>query len=168
MNIIICMLHITAFGGRDFNSIHSMVITFPASILSQQSRVIPITIINDEIVENDEDFGVLLTLLTADPGILLQPAEAVITIMDDDGGFCHAMIKKCDSKSGISVMNFTIPFLFVSLFLLLFSQAEVAFSFHQRMIILNEGTDTVTILIDKNRTTVETFILSVTGRMFYF
>ena len=64
-----------------------MLITFPASSLGQQSRVIPITIINDNFVENNENFTMLASLLIADPEIHLQQAKATITIIDDDSKF---------------------------------------------------------------------------------
>ena len=85
---LFCIFHVrifSAFGERDFIPIDSMLITFPASSLGHQSRVIPITIINDNFVENDENFAALVSLSTTDSAILLQPAEAAITIIDDDG-----------------------------------------------------------------------------------
>ena len=43
-----------------------------------------ITIVNDELFENDETFSV--SLETDDPAVILSPGTAIVTIVDEDEG----------------------------------------------------------------------------------
>ena len=46
---------------------------------------VPLTIIDDDVLENDEEFTVLLELMDAKYGrVMLEPNVSVITIMDND------------------------------------------------------------------------------------
>ena len=55
--------------------------------LGDEMQCVPVSVIGDERVENDEDF--FLTLTTDDPDIILLPDEARVTIKNDDGMFIH-------------------------------------------------------------------------------
>ena len=51
-------------------------------------RVVRITIVNDQILENDEDFLSRLALEPVDgdqPNVQIDPAEATLVIQDEDG-----------------------------------------------------------------------------------
>ena len=61
------------------------VLTFSPSSLAIQTTVIQIAIINDNLVESTENLDGVLTLNTIDEAINLQPSEAFISIIDDDG-----------------------------------------------------------------------------------
>lgn len=56
-------------------------ITFSSSVSSQS---VDITIIDDEIDENDELFNGNLTLISTNPRVQLDPTEADILIVDND------------------------------------------------------------------------------------
>lgn len=51
---------------------------------STDSITVPITIINDTLAENEEAFTVLLYQSLDVQGIILDPAEAIINIIDND------------------------------------------------------------------------------------
>ena len=63
----------------------TQVLTFSPSPLPRQAMVIQIAIINDNFVESVENLDGVLTLTTTDDAINLQPSEASISIIDDDG-----------------------------------------------------------------------------------
>ena len=50
-----------------------------------QEIVVPITIFDDLLVENNEMLDGVLTLSVLDDDVILNPAEASITIVDNDG-----------------------------------------------------------------------------------
>ena len=55
--------------------------------LGDEMQCVPVSVIGDERVENDEDF--FLTLTTDDPDIILLPDEARVIIKNDDGMLIH-------------------------------------------------------------------------------
>ena len=61
------------------------VLTFSPSSLTIQTTVIQIAIINDNLVESTGNLDGVLTLNTINEAITLQPSEAFISIIDDDG-----------------------------------------------------------------------------------
>ena len=63
----------------------TQVLTFLPSSLAIQTTVIQIAIIDDSFVESTENLDAVLTLNTIDETINLQPSEASISIIDDDG-----------------------------------------------------------------------------------
>ena len=76
---------ITAIGMEaDFVST-TQVLTFSPSSLAVQTTVIQIAIIDDRFMESTENLVGVLTLNTIDGAIHLQPSEASISIIDDDG-----------------------------------------------------------------------------------
>ena len=57
---------------------------------SVSTFTVPITIIDDLYLENDEPFSAMITLSTVEPGITLDPDTAQITILNDDSkSHCH-------------------------------------------------------------------------------
>lgn len=50
-------------------------------------KTVTITITDDMKLEMDENFFARLSLPVADPGVQLLPAEAEITILNDEGKF---------------------------------------------------------------------------------
>ena len=61
---------------------------FPPSTLQFQSMVIPIVLMSDEFMENNEEFEAMLTL-PDDSIAILDLDTTSITIVDDDGELRH-------------------------------------------------------------------------------
>ena len=55
---------------------------------TSSSNDVTVTIINDALLEIDEQFLGHLTLISTDANVIVSPAEATVTIKDDDG-MCH-------------------------------------------------------------------------------
>ena len=61
----------------------TVTLTFSSSVTS---IIVPIRIIDDLLLEMDrEQFTSMLTLVTSDPDVILQPASVPIEIIDNDG-----------------------------------------------------------------------------------
>ena len=60
---------------------HSMDLTFGPVVTEQ---VVMIRIIDDDRLEEDEQFNSFVILTVSDPAISLSPAQASITIIDND------------------------------------------------------------------------------------
>ena len=73
------MSHV-ASGERDFVA-HSVELTFGPGNTEQN---VMIAIIDDLHLEHDEQFNSIVSLTVADPSVDLNPADASITIIDDD------------------------------------------------------------------------------------
>ncbi len=72
------------FTASDFTPLMDLLVTFEpgaGSLLECEN----ISITNDTILENDEQFLVALT--TPDTDITIRPNIATVTIIDDDGNF---------------------------------------------------------------------------------
>ena len=52
------------------------------------SFTVPVVIIDDSYLENDEPFSTVVNLATADPSITITPNSATITILNDDSESC--------------------------------------------------------------------------------
>ena len=76
--------NIDAIGGNDYGIVNR-TITFTPGGGNVQS--IPVTIDDDNIVEDNERFT---ATLTAGDGVIVPPdgATTIVTINDNDGGFC--------------------------------------------------------------------------------
>ena len=75
--------NIDANGGADYGSLVNQQITFSPGDPAVQS--IPVTINDDNIVENNERFT---ATLTAENGVTIQTGgTATVTILDNDGGY---------------------------------------------------------------------------------
>ena len=75
----------SAFGSAtavDFTSIVDAVVTFPAN--STASQTVNVSLIDDALNENDENFTLTLSGLTAVGNVTLGAADATGTIVDDD------------------------------------------------------------------------------------
>ena len=59
-----------------------MTLEFNSSVVS---ITVPVTIVDDEILENPETFSAVLT--TADTDVFLQPSEATVRVSDNDSKF---------------------------------------------------------------------------------
>ena len=75
----VCFIHV-ASGEQDFVA-HSMDLTFGPVVTEQ---VVMIRIIDDGRLEVDEQFNSFVILTVSDPAISLSPAQASITIIDND------------------------------------------------------------------------------------
>ena len=64
----------------------TIVLTFSSS-MPQQSVIVSIE--NDDLLEIDEVFGATLELVNVQDrdGVMLDPAQASVTILDDDGTY---------------------------------------------------------------------------------
>ena len=72
----------TAQSGRDYQSVNQ-TLTFTPDITTQ---TVSVPVMDDEIDEEDED--ILATLeLEGDQNVQIQPDEATLLILDDDGKF---------------------------------------------------------------------------------
>ena len=60
---------------------HSVDLTFGPGVTEQE---VMITIIDDLRLETDEQFNSFVSLTVTDPAISLNPAQAPITIIDND------------------------------------------------------------------------------------
>ena len=58
-----------------------MKVVFSATVTRWYTQI---TIVNDELFENDETFSV--SLETDDPAVILSPGTAIVTIVDEDEG----------------------------------------------------------------------------------
>lgn len=76
---MIIVLH-TASGEQDFEA-RSVELTFEPGVTERQ---VMIRIINDLRLEHDEQFNSFVSLTVADPAVTVNPAQASITIIDDD------------------------------------------------------------------------------------
>ena len=63
---------------EDYNA-SPMTLEFSSSVMS---ITVPVTIVDDDILENPETFSAVLT--TGDPSVLLDPDVATVTINDND------------------------------------------------------------------------------------
>ena len=63
---------------------HSVELTFGPGNTQQD---VMIAIIDDQRLENDEQFNSVVSLTVADPAVDLSPAFASITIIDNDSKF---------------------------------------------------------------------------------
>ena len=79
MSNVIVIVHI-ASGERDFVA-HSMDLTFGPGNTQQ---TVMITIIDDLHLEHDEQFNSIVSLTVADSSVDIDPADASITIFDND------------------------------------------------------------------------------------
>ena len=71
-----------AAGEPDFMA-RTIMFTFSSSVIA---TIVSIPIIDDLLLETDrEQFISMLTLVTSDPDIILQPASVPIEIIDNDG-----------------------------------------------------------------------------------
>ncbi len=68
----------------DFQS-RSIELTFGPSADSRQEITVPIAIVDDLFVENDQMLAGVLSLNVMDNDVILSPSEASITIIDNDG-----------------------------------------------------------------------------------
>ena len=69
--------------GLDYSAISRMVLTFTPSVTEIN---ISVTITDDDLAEMNKNFFGELTTDTG--GVILDPAEAEISILDDDAGEC--------------------------------------------------------------------------------
>ena len=55
---------------------------------------VPLRIIDDDVLENDEEFAVLLELMDAtyDGRVMLQPNISIVTILDNDSQYTFSLI----------------------------------------------------------------------------
>ena len=79
----LCTLYSSIAGGVDYTSV-SVELTFDSDTMSICRRV---PIMDDQLDEGDEMFRVTLT--TDDPDTSLDPEDAIVTIIDDDGEFMY-------------------------------------------------------------------------------
>ena len=78
---------------RDFFAIVSRQIVFQPSTQSMQTIVTQVRIVDDIFVENDEFLRAIMALSTIDPAVQLNPGEASIIIIDDDGtSYCSTVL----------------------------------------------------------------------------
>lgn len=68
--------------GRDFISVVNMEFVFLPDSVDNQSRCGDITTEADDILENTENFQVILN--TSDTAVTVNPRNALISILDDD------------------------------------------------------------------------------------
>ena len=74
-------LSLSLSGGDDFTAVQGRQLVFNAS---SSSITVPITIINDNLVENNETFTASLSLAGTEDRVTLAPDEATVTITDSD------------------------------------------------------------------------------------
>ena len=73
------MLFQTATPPEDYSGTSPMTLEFSSSVVS---ITVPVTIVDDDILENPETFSAVLT--TADTDVFLQPYMATVSIIDND------------------------------------------------------------------------------------
>ena len=81
----IAILHIAA--PDDYSALQSLL-TFTPGVNVSCATVVPI--IDDAVVEDNQTFNVVLS--TEDPNVLLDPASATVTIVDNDGEIAYLLI----------------------------------------------------------------------------
>ena len=59
-----------------------MLLTFNADTTSIE---VPVNITDDSVYEGKEDFNGTLTLVSDSPRVIVDPSNAVVTILDDEG-----------------------------------------------------------------------------------
>ena len=69
--------------GSDYVALTSLL-----SFTGTQSQTIPVTIITDQILEDDENFFGNLALVPTSLNVTVDPTMAMITILDDDRMCC--------------------------------------------------------------------------------
>ena len=67
-----------------------MTLEFSPSVMS---ITVPVTIVDDDILENPETFSAVLT--TGDPSVLLDPDVATVTINDNDSEIYTSYLSAC-------------------------------------------------------------------------
>jgi len=67
----------------DYSAVEGNLLTFSPAMNVSCATVIPI--IDDNVLEDDQTFSVVLS--TTELDVLLDPASATVTIVDDDGEF---------------------------------------------------------------------------------
>ena len=72
----------TATSPEDYSGTSPMTLEFSSSVVS---ITVPVTIVDDDILENPETFSAVLT--TADTDVFLQPNEATVRVSDNDSKF---------------------------------------------------------------------------------
>lgn len=75
------MLFYTALEGFDYVAM-AYTKSFPIGSMNSATLCVNITIVDDEVLEENQEFFVSLS--TKDPGVILESSETIITIMDND------------------------------------------------------------------------------------
>ena len=75
---------ITAFSGDDYVFL-SMELTFPPGAMDGATACVDVDIIDDNIVEGMEAFGLLLSLSATELDVVVGDAMTVVTITDNEG-----------------------------------------------------------------------------------
>ena len=102
-NILLCNYKIltvilfAAFGPEADYRTTTMTLVFSPTATS---FTVPVVIIDDSYLENDEPFSTVVNLATADPSITITPNSATITILNDDSEscfltLCNIYISRC-------------------------------------------------------------------------
>ena len=78
----------SAVAGLDFPAVFASTVTFNVGENNGATKQVTLSIINDNFVENDEDFQV--GLVTNDNVVF--PATATVLIIDDDGEFSNIFL----------------------------------------------------------------------------
>ena len=70
---------------NDYTALNDALVVYQPGDLPMTMQCVDVSIIDEDIVENDEDFGI--SLLSNDPGVSIVPAsqQATATIINDDG-----------------------------------------------------------------------------------
>ena len=84
-------------GNQDYSGISGQQITFD---FDSTGFNIPVPIINDVNIEPTEQF--IATVTTSASGVVLQPSQAVINILDDDGAL-HNIFKLADMMVNVDI-----------------------------------------------------------------
>ena len=77
------MHHLPITDGTDYTPVSTVLTYQPSSSGEPNAQCISIDIMNDSVLENTENFFVLLQ--TGDVSVTLTSSMAAVTILDDDG-----------------------------------------------------------------------------------
>ena len=81
----IAILHTAA--PDDYSALQNLL-TFTPGVNVSCTTVVPI--IDDAVLEDNQTFSIVLS--TEDPDVLLDPASAIVTIIDNDGEIAYLLI----------------------------------------------------------------------------
>jgi hypothetical protein len=85
---ILCLLNrlsLIVATSSDFSSLSSVPLVFPPTSVNGTQRCASLNATEDNLVECEEDFTVLLNLTTAGDGFRLGNAATIVSITDNDG-----------------------------------------------------------------------------------
>ena len=89
MNITIILYFTFITASSDYNAVDGNLLTFTPEVNVLCATVVPI--IDDDVLEDNQNFSVVLS--TEDPDTLVNPAFAIVTIVDNDGKISIALSK---------------------------------------------------------------------------